>query len=558
MRQDPVPTSVGDAPTSGVGARSGAWRMEVAALALFAALAVAHTWPLAAAPGRWSRNDSGDTLLNEWAIAWVAHQSVTDPIHLFDANIFYPEKRTLAFSEHLLPQAAMVAPLLWAGGSPVLAHNLALLLGFILTGWAMCHMIRVWTGSWESGLVAGSLAAFNAHTLIRVAHLQAQHLEFLPLALLALDRALAAPRVRHALWLAVWFACQALTSGYMLVFAAVSMVCATAARADEWIGQRFRRVAPLLVLSAVLAGLLILPFMLPYRFVRQEYGLVRTLGEVAGYSAVLTDYLATGARVHAAWSAHFLRGDGLFPGVFALVLATTTVATGLAWRDRRARMLLAIAVATCCFSFGVNFPPYPWLFRTVPLFDAIRAAIRFGQLTLLAVAALAGYGVSWWLAKLPTRRARLIVAAVLIGFVNLEALRAPMGYVEYHGESPVFKRLAAQPHAVIACFPFYHDGGAVGANGHYMLSSTLHWRPMLNGYSGFMPPSFYRHATGVRTFPLPESIAYLKQAGVTHVVVDTARLSQHRVELLQQAPGLRLWAADAGIRIYVLEGQVGR
>ena len=42
------------------------------------------------------------------------------------------------------------------------------------------------------------------------------------------------------------------------------------------------------------------------------------------------------------------------------------------------------------------------------------------------------------------------------------------------------------------------------------------------------------------------------------MVVDTARLSQHRVELLQQAPGLRLWAADAGIRIYVLEGQVGR
>ena len=72
------------------------------ALVFFVALAVAHTWPLAADPSSWSRVDNADYTLNAWALAWVVHQAPRDPLHLFDANIFYPEKRTLAYSEHLV------------------------------------------------------------------------------------------------------------------------------------------------------------------------------------------------------------------------------------------------------------------------------------------------------------------------------------------------------------------------------------------------------------------------------------------------------------------------
>ena len=176
--------------------RQGVLRIDVALLALFVVLACVHTWPLATAPGTWCRNDTGDPILNEWTLAWVAHQIVTDPLHLFDANIFYPERNTLAYSEHMLPQALMVAPVLWLGGSPVLAHNLALLAGLTLTGWTFCFVARRWTGSVAAGLVAGSAAAFNAHSLTRLAHLQAQHMEFLALALLAIDRVLTVPRVR--------------------------------------------------------------------------------------------------------------------------------------------------------------------------------------------------------------------------------------------------------------------------------------------------------------------------------------------------------------------------
>src|SRR5262249_48930284 len=41
------------------------------ALGLFLVLSIVHTWPLATAPARLSRNDNADTMLNEWILAWV-------------------------------------------------------------------------------------------------------------------------------------------------------------------------------------------------------------------------------------------------------------------------------------------------------------------------------------------------------------------------------------------------------------------------------------------------------------------------------------------------------
>ena len=124
-----------------------------AALALFVVLALVHTWPIASDPGRLGRNSQDDTKLNAWVMAWVAHQVVRDPGHLFDAPIFYPERHTLAFSEPLVVQALMGAPAAWAGGSPIFVYNLVLIAGFALTGWTTSMVIQRWTGSWLAGLI---------------------------------------------------------------------------------------------------------------------------------------------------------------------------------------------------------------------------------------------------------------------------------------------------------------------------------------------------------------------------------------------------------------------
>src|SRR5207248_5885446 len=161
---------------------------RASAFAVCVLLAVVHTWPLALHPGRYSRNDNADAQLNEWILAWVAHELPRDPRHLFQANIFYPAPDALAFSEPLIVPALMGAPLSWAGASPVLVYNIVLIAGFALTAFATFLLLEAWTGDPLAGLLAGSAFAFNTHTLTRLAHVQGVHLYGLPLALLGIDR----------------------------------------------------------------------------------------------------------------------------------------------------------------------------------------------------------------------------------------------------------------------------------------------------------------------------------------------------------------------------------
>lgn len=129
--------------------------------AVFVLLAAVHTWPLASDPAHLSRVDPGDGALNIWNIGWVAHELPRHPLRLFDANIFYPEPLTLAYSEAMIVQGALAVPIVALGGSAVLAYNLVLMAGLALTGWAFCLLVWRWTGSWSAGVVAGSLAAFT-------------------------------------------------------------------------------------------------------------------------------------------------------------------------------------------------------------------------------------------------------------------------------------------------------------------------------------------------------------------------------------------------------------
>jgi hypothetical protein len=524
-----------------------------AVLGLFILLAVVHTWPLASAPGRFSRNDNLDTLLGEWMLAWVAHQVVRDPIHLFDANIFYPERRTLAYSENLVVQSLMVAPISWAGGSPVLAFNLALIGGFALTGWAAAFVMRRWTGSWLAGIMSGSLMAFNAHTLTRLAHLQAQHLEFFPFVLLALDRLLASPKRASALQLAGWFVLQSLTSIYFMVFTAVAIAAAVAVRPREWLGPRFRSFAPQAALAAGVAIAALAPFLLPYVLVsREQEGFSRSLDEVALYSAKLTDYLATGGTLHfELWSRQFWQGDGLFPGVTATALTLVALATGVAISDRRARMGVAFGCVAFALSFGPKFPLYSVVYRLFPGMAAIRAALRFGQITLAGFAILAGFGLDVIHKRMAPRWA-LPVCLVLLLTAHAEALRAPLLYNRYGGIPPVLRSLNTPKPAVVAAFPFYPPS-AIWLNAHYMLYSTVFWKPMLNGYSGFVPATYVEHAQHLGGFPDETSIRYLEGLGVTHVLVDGRSMNEDVLARLANVPELSLWGTDGNLLIYLLK-----
>src|SRR6266849_4452764 len=88
-----------------------------------------------------------DPFLSMWRLGWIAHALHTDPHHLFDANIFYPEPRTLAYSDATLMQGALAAPLVWAGWRLVGVYNVLLLGGIAASGVGMFVLVRYLTGN---------------------------------------------------------------------------------------------------------------------------------------------------------------------------------------------------------------------------------------------------------------------------------------------------------------------------------------------------------------------------------------------------------------------------
>ncbi len=332
------------------------------------------------------------------------------------------------------------------------------------------------------------------------------------------------------------------------------MAAAALSRPHAWLGAGARRVAPPLALAAGLAVAALVPFLLPYYQGYSGHGLLRTLPEVATYSASWRDYLATGGALHfSTWSQAFWEGGtrtALFPGVTALVLGGVAVGSGLAFTDRRARMWLAVGLAGFALSFGPAMPGYAGLYHGFPLLQGIRSPVRFGFLLLAAFAGLGGFAVAWLRREVfPGAAAGRVLAAVALVLVTVEAYRGDLGFSRALVVPEAYRALAAEPRAVVAELPL-PPADEQPFNAPYMLYSTVHWKPMLNGYSGFLPMSYVDHVEALRDFPEPATLAALVGFGVTHVVV-------HRPELRARLDAIDAFAplaGEPGTWIYRLRG----
>ncbi len=130
------------------------------------------TWPMVPNLGRLGRVDNNDGQLSIWNVSWVARTLIVDPIHVFDANIFHPHKRTLAYSESNIGAGILAIPGYWATRNAFAAHNSAVLIGFVLTAIGMFYLVHLLTCDRGAAAVSAICFAFTPFLFAHSAHVQ--------------------------------------------------------------------------------------------------------------------------------------------------------------------------------------------------------------------------------------------------------------------------------------------------------------------------------------------------------------------------------------------------
>ena len=513
---------------------------------LFTTLAVVNSWPLALAPAT-SIGAHGDSYFSVWRLAWVAHTLATGSNQVFDANIFYPEPNTLAYSDAMLLPAVFAAPLAWIGLPPVLIYNLVLLGAFVASGLAAFALVNWLTGSRAAGLLAGTIFAFAPHRMEHFDHLELQFAFWIPLAALAWHRAVESKRIDAYLTVSALVCGQLLSSIYHGMFLMTWLAVMTTA----WFYRRYRDAAVALACVLGPAALLLAVYSIPYLQSRAAVG-ERSATEVSTYSARPQDFVSApdSNRLYG-WTSTFGANERhLFPGVAALALAIVGLAAS---RDRRVRIHAIGLAFALVLTLGTTAWLYSLLYEWVLPFRGLRVPARAGILVLLGMAVLAGAGLAW-LGKRRPRAGWLPVAAVLLAAA--EYASAPHFVKVDAPISPWYRTLAKLPDVVVFEWPVtvpwrLHDMRDV----RYMYRSLQHWQPLLNGYSGNYPLSYQTLLIEMRAFPYTSALNYLRRRGATvlvvHEVPGVRPSFDDALERLHREPGVHLigQGLDAGDRV---------
>lgn len=482
---------------------------------LLVAAAIAVTWPLAVHLAN-GVTDFGDPLLNSWILAWDAHALATSPRHLFDANIFYPESWTLAYSETLLLPGVLLAPVIWAGGSGILAHNLTVLSAYVLSGlWAFL-LVRRLTRDDGAAFVSAVIFAALPYRMEALPKVQLQLSWLWPLALLAMLDVFEKPGWRSAGAFALAAGAEMYACVYYGIFEAFG-VGAVALVGLLYVRQNRGRTTAWLAAGAVGAVLVALPLALAYRQASHIVG-ERGFAEVRQYSATVANYAEAHPESWLYRDEHRL-GEAerhLFPGYVAPALAVASLIPPMA---PGVVAYMAAGFVTFDLSLGANAPGYAWLYRHVPPLRALRVPARLGMFVGFVLSVLAGFGVAR-VSRGRTQTTRiLIVCAAALGAVAEGRVRTQT-LVELEPRPSVYRWLAEQPDGVVCEYPVGNLEGRAGPQDPtYMYYSTMHWKPLVNGYSGFAPPSYRELLTMLDGFPDDRAIAYLRTRHVRYLLV---------------------------------------
>lgn len=296
---------------------------EAGVLLAYVILTAVMTYPVAFRLS--ATEDPGDPLFIAWTIFWVQHQLFTDPLHLFDANIFSPYVKTLAFSEHMIGSAILALPFRLLTDNPIVVYNVSALLAFILSGYGTYRLALHLTGNRAAAFIAGAIFAFTPFRTYQFGHLHVMNTQWVPFAALSLIRVFETRGAAVPLaGLVVFSLLQVLSSGshapfFLILMGVLAVVLFVRHGTSVLLPGFFLRIGG----AAFVIALVLLPLWLVYHSVQLDHSF-RTSRPPDVYSASPMSYLAAppGNRLYGGVLERFGHFEShLFPGAVPIILA---------------------------------------------------------------------------------------------------------------------------------------------------------------------------------------------------------------------------------------------
>jgi hypothetical protein len=493
--------------------------------------------------------DLGDPSLLTWVLAWDSHALITDPLHLFDANIYWPHDLTLAYTDSMIVLAPAFGLLRTLGAGEVLAYNL-LLHGLVALAVAGSYSLTRWlTGRTDVSIVAGIAFGFSAYTYGHIGHLQLLLLGLFPVGFLFIFRSLEERTPRCAVAFGVMNVAFILGA---LTYAVIYAVCTLVIVIGYLIARRFRPGRGL-VRTLVVAGsitLIGLPFLWPY----YDLGVDRGFIPEPGFKAADVVTPAAGSFLYgnldaAAATRPHRQEHTFFPGFGTLALGALglTVLVLLAVKLRRVPpdqrgshlacvpervvyiwLLVASGAASVVLALGPEVMgvtmPLQMLRDLVPGFGTVRVATRFAVPGLLALTVLAAVGLAWIISR--WRRVIATFATIAVGAFLLLELAAPLERVDLPTDDAtlaVNEALEDKPDGAVVELPVIVPTGSGSewavVEAPRMVYSSRGWRSRFNGYSGGTPDDYFQDADELNSFPSPIALAAIRRLEIRYAIL---------------------------------------
>ncbi|HKQ19978.1 MAG TPA: hypothetical protein VJW75_09555, partial [Candidatus Eisenbacteria bacterium] len=200
-------------------------RNTLLVLPLFVVVAIAFShemlpWYSVSIP---ATRQSFDPALQAFILVWDWQSLPRDAMHLFDAPIFHPERRTLTYMDHMVGEAIVGAPVHAATNSIAAGYNFLFLLATILSAWATYRLARLIGAPRAGAWLCGFLFAFSPYRMANVDLLNQLQTQFLPLGLFFALRYLQRWKLIDVVALAGVFVVQVYFGWYYTFFLATAL-----------------------------------------------------------------------------------------------------------------------------------------------------------------------------------------------------------------------------------------------------------------------------------------------------------------------------------------------